>query len=86
MRSNDVLNGAVDLHRNALKRLQRMGIEVPASFKALKVRTDVVEKMVSFLLESGRFRHKAFFGKTNWSRAVMLFSRTKIVGIKYEQG
>ena len=68
---------------NAEKRLQRLGVEVPPTFRELKVRADVVHKMDAFLLESGRFRYKANLGKTNWSRSVLLYSRNEIPGIQY---
>uniref|UniRef100_H3GJA5 RNA methyltransferase n=1 Tax=Phytophthora ramorum TaxID=164328 RepID=H3GJA5_PHYRM len=55
-------------YRNAQKRLNRMHVEVPQSFREIKVRTDVVEKIDAFLLSAGRFRFKAQLGKTNWSR------------------
>ncbi|KAF1792525.1 S-adenosyl-L-methionine-dependent methyltransferase [Phytophthora cactorum] len=55
-------------YRNAQKRLVRMRVEVPQSFREIKVRTDVVEKIDTFLLAAGRFRYKAQLGKTNWSR------------------
>ncbi|KAG6971372.1 hypothetical protein JG687_00002104 [Phytophthora cactorum] len=54
-------------YRNAQKRLVRMRVEVPQSFREIKVRTDVVEKIDTFLLAAGRFRYKAQLGKTNWS-------------------
>ncbi|KAG3117995.1 hypothetical protein PI124_g110 [Phytophthora idaei] len=70
-------------YRNALKRLTRMRVEVPQSFREIKVRTDVVEKIDTFLLAAGRFRYKAQLGKTNWSRNVVLYSRKTVPGITY---
>lgn len=60
-----------------------MRVEVPRSFKEIKVRTDVVEKIDAFLLAAGRFRFKAQLGKTNWSRNVVLYSRRPVPGITY---
>lgn len=68
---------------NAIKRLGRLGAEIPKSFRELKVRNDVVEKIDAFLLDAGRFRFKADLGKTNWSRPVVLYSRRAIPGITY---
>ncbi|KAH7479004.1 hypothetical protein KRP22_010945 [Phytophthora ramorum] len=70
-------------YRNAQKRLNRMHVEVPQSFREIKVRTDVVEKIDAFLLSAGRFRFKAQLGKTNWSRNVVLYSRKPVEGITY---
>lgn len=70
-------------YRNAQKRLTRMRVDVPQSFREIKVRTDVVEKIDAFLLAAGRFRYKAQLGKTNWSRNVVLYSRKTVAGIKY---
>ncbi|EGZ28092.1 hypothetical protein PHYSODRAFT_472216 [Phytophthora sojae] len=70
-------------YRNAHTRLKRMRVEVPRSFKEIKVRTDVVEKIDAFLLAAGRFRFKAQLGKTNWSRNVVLYSRRPVPGITY---
>lgn len=70
---------------NALKRLNRLGVAVPKSFRELKVRNDVVEKMDEFLLAAGRFHFKADLGKTNWSRPVVLYSRRAIAGISYAE-
>ncbi|ETI37544.1 hypothetical protein F441_16317 [Phytophthora nicotianae CJ01A1] len=70
-------------YRNAQKRLTRMRVEVPQSFREIKVRTDVVEKIDAFLLAAGRFRYKAQLGKTNWSRNVVLYSRKTVPGITY---
>ncbi|KAG3028533.1 hypothetical protein PC123_g5020 [Phytophthora cactorum] len=70
-------------YRNAQKRLVRMRVEVPQSFREIKVRTDVVEKIDTFLLAAGRFRYKAQLGKTNWSRNVVLYSRKTVPGITY---
>lgn len=60
-----------------------MRVEIPASFREIQVRQDVVERIDAFLLKAGRFRFKAQLGKTNWSRPVMLYSRTQIPGIAY---
>lgn len=68
---------------NAQKRLNRLKVEVPSSFKSIAVREDVAEKIDAFLLAAGRFRHKAALGKTNWSRSVVLYSRAPIDGIEY---
>ncbi|CAH0515334.1 unnamed protein product [Peronospora belbahrii] len=68
-------------YRNAQKRLKRMRVEIPQSFCEIKVRTDIVEKIDTFLLAAGRFRYKAQLGKTNWSRNVVLYSRMLIPGI-----
>ncbi|KAK1948339.1 Pre-miRNA 5'-monophosphate methyltransferase [Phytophthora citrophthora] len=70
-------------YRNAQKRLTRMRVEVPQSFREIKVRTDVVEKIDAFLMAAGRFRYKAQLGKTNWSRNVVLYSRKPVPGITY---
>ncbi|TYZ64895.1 hypothetical protein PybrP1_001118 [[Pythium] brassicae (nom. inval.)] len=70
-------------YRNAQKRLSRMRVEIPASFREIQVRQDVVERIDAFLLAAGRFRFKAPLGKTNWSRPVVLYSRTKIPGLVY---
>ncbi|CAI5725591.1 unnamed protein product [Peronospora effusa] len=70
-------------YRNAQKRLKRMRVEVPQSFREIKVRTDVVERIDAFLLAAGRFRYKAQLGKTNWSRNVVLYSRKPVYGIIY---
>ncbi|TDH64931.1 hypothetical protein CCR75_005913 [Bremia lactucae] len=70
-------------YRNAQKRLNRLRVEIPESFHKIQVRMDVVEKIDAFLLAVGRFRHKAFLGKTNWSRNVVLYSRTLVPGIAY---
>ncbi|RLN06378.1 hypothetical protein BBJ28_00009993 [Nothophytophthora sp. Chile5] len=71
------------LDSNAQKRLNRLHVEVPQSFREIKVRADVVEKIDAFLLAAGRFRFKAHLGKTNWSRSVVLYSRTPVSGITY---
>ena len=68
---------------NAQKRLKRMRVEVPQSFREIKVRTDVVERIDAFLLAAGRFRYRAQLGKTNWSRNVVLYSRKPVHGISY---
>lgn len=68
---------------NAQKRLSRMRVEIPASFREIQVRQDVVERIDAFLLDAGRFRFKAHLGKTNWSRPVVLYSRSKIPGLVY---
>lgn len=60
-----------------------MRVEIPASFREIQVRQDVVERIDAFLLEAGRFRFKAQLGKTNWSRPVVLYSRAQIPGIAY---
>jgi hypothetical protein len=60
-----------------------MHVEVPQSFREIKVRQDVVEKIDAFLLAAGRFRCKAQLGKTNWSRNVVLYSRKPVPGIAY---
>jgi hypothetical protein len=65
--------------------LGRLGVAVPKSFRELKVRADVVDKMDAFLLAAGRFRFKADLGKTNWSRPVVLYSRRAIPGIAYTE-
>ncbi|KAE8910934.1 hypothetical protein PF005_g1699 [Phytophthora fragariae] len=70
-------------YRNAQTRLKRMRVEVPQSFREIKVRTDVVERIDAFLLDAGRFRFKAQLGKTNWSRNVVLYSRRPVPGITY---
>ncbi|KAG6610197.1 Double stranded RNA binding [Phytophthora cinnamomi] len=70
-------------YRNAQTRLKRMRVEVPQSFREIKVRTDVVERIDAFLLAAGRFRFKAQLGKTNWSRNVVLYSRRPVPGITY---
>ncbi|GLD91549.1 hypothetical protein PINS_up000082 [Pythium insidiosum] len=70
-------------YRNALKRLARLRAHIPPSFKGLQVRENVLEKMDAFLRE--RFRFCAPLGKTNWSRPMLLYSRSPIDGIHYEQ-
>ncbi|KAG2510875.1 hypothetical protein JM18_008783 [Phytophthora kernoviae] len=65
-------------YRTAQKRLMRMRVEIPQSFRQIKVRADVVEKIDTFLLDAGRFRFKAQLGKTNWSRNVVLYSRKSV--------
>uniref|UniRef100_K3W6U0 RNA methyltransferase n=1 Tax=Globisporangium ultimum (strain ATCC 200006 / CBS 805.95 / DAOM BR144) TaxID=431595 RepID=K3W6U0_GLOUD len=55
-------------YRNAIKRLSRRRMEIPASFKAIQVRQDVVERIDAFLSDAGRFRFKTQLGRTNWSR------------------
>lgn len=70
-------------YRNAQKRLNRMHVEIPQSFREIKVRTDVLERIDAFLLDAGRFRFKAHLGKTNWSRNVVLYSRKRVPGISY---
>ncbi|RLN59922.1 hypothetical protein BBP00_00006256 [Phytophthora kernoviae] len=70
-------------YRTAQKRLMRMRVEIPQSFRQIKVRADVVEKIDTFLLDAGRFRFKAQLGKTNWSRNVVLYSRKSVPGITY---
>ncbi|KAJ0394047.1 hypothetical protein P43SY_000968 [Pythium insidiosum] len=63
-------------YRNALKRLARLRAPVPPSFKGLQVRENVLDKMDAFLRE--RFRFRAPLGKTNWSRPMLLYSRSPI--------
>ncbi|DBA01323.1 TPA: hypothetical protein N0F65_001828 [Lagenidium giganteum] len=75
------LTGSRNVSSNACKRLERMRVEVPRSFSELKVREDVIDRITAFLLESGRFRHKALLGKTNWSRPMLLFSKRPIAGL-----
>lgn len=76
-------NVVVVYNSNAQKRLSRMRVEIPTSFREIQVRQDVVERIDAFLLEAGRFCFKAQLGKTNWSRPVVLYSRTHIPGITY---
>ncbi|KAF1335357.1 Double stranded RNA binding, partial [Globisporangium splendens] len=68
---------------NAIKRLSRRRMEIPASFKEIQVRQDVVERIDAFLSDAGRFRFKTQLGRTNWSRPVVLYSRTPIPGLTY---
>ncbi|CEG49447.1 double stranded rna [Plasmopara halstedii] len=70
-------------YRNAQKRLIRMRVDVPHSFRKLNVRMDVIEQIDAFLLAPGRFRYKAHLGKTNWSRNVILYSRKLVMGMDY---
>jgi hypothetical protein len=71
-------------YRNAYKRLQRMGIQVPKRFKEIQVRQNVLDQIRHFLLTPERFKYKCELGKTNWSRTITLYSRTKIPRIQYD--
>ena len=72
-------------YRNAQKRLERLGVTVPSSFLALEIKENVLDKIETFLCCEERFPFKCKLGKTNWSRPVTLYSRTKIPSIDYEE-
>ncbi|OQR87209.1 double stranded RNA binding [Thraustotheca clavata] len=60
-------------YKTAIRRLERLNHKIPASFRQIQIKQNVVQVIESHL--NDLFPYKTSLGKTNWSRLVLLYSK-----------